>query len=130
MTRRKTPRYLDEQPIDLTRATDPEVTLAAHWRQLGGPELAWRYWFDAGRRTEFDFAHPATLTAIEVEGGVWSFGRHVRGAGYEADCAKYNRAAELGWAVFRFTPGMLDRDPVGCLLPVLRRVRGDAGGGL
>jgi hypothetical protein len=125
---RREPRYLQEQPIDLARASTAEASLHGYWAMLGGPQLAWRYWFDAGRRTEFDFAHPDSKTAIEVEGGVWSLGRHVRGAGYEADCAKYNRAAELGWVVFRFTPGMLDRDPM-ALLPVIRRCGGRGPGG-
>lgn len=50
----------------------------------------------------FDFAWPELGVAVEVEGGVWSGGRHVRGAGYAADCKKYREAQLHGWIVLRF----------------------------
>ena len=40
---------------------------------------------------------------IEYEGGVWSRGRHTRGAGYAADCEKYREAVKLGFRVMRYT---------------------------
>lgn len=55
------------------------------------------------RRWRFDFAWPGLRVAAECEGGIWTGGRHVRGAGYEADAEKYNAAALLGWVVLRFT---------------------------
>lgn len=60
--------------------------------------------FHPTRRWKFDFAWPELKIAVEVEGGVWSSGRHTRGAGFIADCEKYNEAARLGWRVFRM-PG-------------------------
>jgi hypothetical protein len=42
--------------------------------------------------------------ALEVEGGVFSRGRHVRPAGFIADCEKYNAAAIAGWRVVRCVP--------------------------
>lgn len=51
----------------------------------------------------FDFAWPHALLAVEVEGGTWSKGRHVRGQGYASDCEKYNAAQLHGWTVLRFT---------------------------
>jgi hypothetical protein len=59
--------------------------------------------FHAGRRWRFDLAYPASMVAFEVEGGVWTGGRHTRGAGYSADCEKYSVAAALGWRVIRAT---------------------------
>jgi hypothetical protein len=59
--------------------------------------------FDPARRWRFDFAWPARMVALEVEGGAWSGGRHTRGAGFTADIEKYNRAAVLGWTVIRAT---------------------------
>lgn len=45
--------------------------------------------------------------AVEVEGGVYSNGRHVRGVGFEQDCYKYNCAVARGWRVLRFTGTMI-----------------------
>jgi uncharacterized protein YndB with AHSA1/START domain len=60
--------------------------------------------FDPDRRWRFDYAWPDALVALEVEGGVFTGGRHTRGAGFLKDIEKYNRAAVLGWRVLRTTP--------------------------
>ncbi len=62
------------------------------------PERAWR----------FDYCWPDAKVALECEGGVWTQGRHARGAGMIEDMTKYNRATTLGWRVFRVTPSQLD----------------------
>lgn len=78
--------------------------------QLAGLPLPEReFLFHKRRKWRFDFAWPDLLIAVEVEGGVFSGGRHVRGQGYESDCEKYNEAQFLGWMVLRFTPGMIKR---------------------
>lgn len=66
-----------------------------------------QYCFAKPRRWKFDLAFPAKLLAVEVEGGTYSGGRHVRGKGFAADCEKYNRATELGWRVLRYTTEMV-----------------------
>jgi hypothetical protein len=63
--------------------------------------------FAAPRRWRFDFAWPAHMVALELEGGIWSGGRHVRPAGFEADCEKYSVAALHGWCVVRVTASQL-----------------------
>ena len=55
-----------------------------------------------GRRFRFDRGSRAHMLLIELEGGVWIQGRHVRGQGYITDCEKYNLAVLLGWRVLRF----------------------------
>ena len=78
--------------------------------QLAGLPLPEReFLFHKRRKWRFDFAWPDLLIAVEVEGGVFSGGRHVRGQGYESDCEKYNEAQLIGWMVLRFTPGMIKR---------------------
>lgn len=65
--------------------------------------------FHPERRWRFDFAWPENKVAMEIEGGVWSRGRHTRGSGFVKDIEKYNAAASLGWRVFRFTPQQVQR---------------------
>lgn len=96
-----------------------ENTFLFNWEALGGPLLNREFAFDGKRRWRFDFAHLPTKTAIEIEGGQWTGGRHTRGAGYAADCEKYNAAALAGWRVFRFTQSMLKR-PTLHLTPIIK----------
>jgi len=55
------------------------------------------------RKWKFDYAIPEKMIAIEIEGAVWSNGRHTRGLGYTKDIEKYNRAILDGWKLIRFT---------------------------
>lgn len=55
----------------------------------------------------FDFAWPELMVAMEVDGGTWSRGRHVRGKGFEGDCRKCNEAQLRGWCVLRVTTDMV-----------------------
>lgn len=61
--------------------------------------------FHPRRKWRFDYALPETLIkiAIEIEGGIFSGGRHTRGAGYQKDMHKYNTATKMGWKVYRFS---------------------------
>ena len=82
------------------------------WIAADGPPLEQEYAFHDARKWRADRAHLASRTLIEVEGGTHSRGRHVRGAGYAADCAKYNAATMDGWRVIRLTSDMLQPDYV------------------
>jgi len=78
-------------------------TLAFHIRSMRLPEPLREHWFHGRRKWRFDFAWPDHMLAVEFEGGVFVQGRHSRGAGFEADCEKYNTATLSGWRVLRFT---------------------------
>lgn len=65
------------------------------------------YRFHPKRRWRFDYAIPEHKIAIEVEGGVWTNGRHTRGKGYINDMEKYNEAVIGGWRLIRVTPDQL-----------------------
>lgn len=41
--------------------------------------------------------------AVEIQGGTWSNGAHVRPEQYKKDREKINHAQRLGWKVFEFT---------------------------
>ncbi len=60
--------------------------------------------FDNDRKFRFDFAIQDKKIAIEIEGGIYTNGRHTRGAGFEKDMEKYNLAIQNGWVVLRYTP--------------------------
>ena len=77
------------------------------WRMLGGAELVKEHRFHPERKWRFDYAHLPTKTAIEINGGVWSGGRHNRGAGYLRDREKVNTAQMLGWKVFELGTGQV-----------------------
>ena len=59
------------------------------------------------RRWRTDFAWPDMMLAVEVEGGIFTGGRHTRGSGFTADIDKYNALAMAGWKLLRVTGGMV-----------------------
>jgi hypothetical protein len=93
------------QETETLDAVSGPLETILHAAGLPPPEREHR--FALPRRWRFDYAWPAHRLALEVEGGVWTGGRHVRGRGYEADCEKYSEAALRGWRVLRVTPAML-----------------------
>lgn len=71
-------------------------------------ECEFRFATSIGRDWRFDFAWLPEMIAVEVEGGIYTRGRHVRIKGFYEDCDKYNAATAMGWRVFRFTKMHLD----------------------
>ena len=76
----------------------------AYFKECGLPAPETEFRFHSARKWRFDFAWPDKLIALEVEGAVWTGGRHTRGSGFKKDIDKYNNAGVLGWRVFRTTP--------------------------
>lgn len=72
-------------------------------------EIVKEHRFHPVRRFRFDYAIPSYKIAIEVEGGVWTNGRHTRGKGFLGDVEKYNQATVLGWRLIRCTPDTLTK---------------------
>ncbi len=94
------PRLGNDEHTALFRALCKRAGLPEPEREFlfAKPDRLWR----------FDFAWSDRGIALEVEGGVWTHGRHTRGKGFLGDMAKYNAAALRGWYVFRCTPRTLD----------------------
>jgi len=72
------------------------------------PEKEFMFAKSIGRQWRFDYAWPEQKLALEVEGGVWMEGRHVRGSGFIEDMNKYNCAAAMGWFVVRVIPAQMN----------------------
>lgn len=85
-----------------------EEQLLFQIKSVGLPEPERECRFHDVRRWRFDFCWPDRMIAVEVEGGVWSRGRHTRGKGFISDCEKYNMAAIMGWTVLRFPGDMIE----------------------
>lgn len=81
--------------------SEGEVTLARDLRALK-INFEQEYKFHPERKWRADFFITGTNILIEVEGGIWSGGRHTRGKGFIADMEKYNAAAVMGFKVLRF----------------------------
>ena len=72
-----------------------------------GVEVVREFRFHPQRRWRFDYAIPSERIALEVEGGVWTGGRHTSPRGFLGDIEKYNAAVVAGWRVVRTTPDRL-----------------------
>ncbi len=86
----------------------------------GLPEPVAEHRFHPTRRWRFDYAWPDHRVALEVEGGIWSGGRHTRGAGYLGDLEKYNAATLLGWRVLRTTPRSLMSEGINLAITAIK----------
>ena len=80
-----------------------EDELAAQMRLCHLPEFVRELRFHDSRMWRFDFAWPQFMVAVEVEGGIWNNGAHVRGKHVSSDCEKASEAAIAGWRVLRVT---------------------------
>jgi len=70
---------------------------------LGGEWWA-EWYFHPERKWRFDYALPELKIAIEIDGGLFTGGRHSGGMGQYKDFQKLNSASELGWLVFHYIP--------------------------
>lgn len=74
------------------------------FERSGLPTPDTEYAFHPTRNWRFDYAWPDQKVAMEVEGGIWTGGRHVSAAGFFKDMEKKNAAAILGWRILYITP--------------------------
>ena len=85
------------------RRPEQVTSLLLHITATGLPAPVEELRFHPRRLWRFDLAWPDRKLACEVDGAVWSGGRHTRGAGFTEDCNKFNEALLLGWRVLRVT---------------------------
>jgi hypothetical protein len=110
---------------------NPKIILA-FWADCGLPTAQVEFKFHPARKWKFDFAFGVvgarseelgdrmpgfdsdantkllaarfSPLAIEVQGAIWTGGRHSRGSGLVKEYEKMNAAAVLGWRVMYCTP--------------------------
>lgn len=85
---------------------DPFVQVCA---VFGLPEPKREYKFHPTRKWRIDYLFEANgrRVALEVEGGIWTQGRHTRGSGFKKDMEKYNAISAAGIILLRVIPGEL-----------------------
>ena len=107
----ETPRPRTVSLVREEQAPEPPAVPVSRFerllRSVGLPAPVREHRFHPVRRWRFDYAWIDHKVALEVEGGVWTGGRHTRGAGFVADIEKYNAATVAGWRVVRVVPGKL-----------------------
>lgn len=81
--------------------------LAFQCRAIGLPAPVLEYRFHPPRRWRVDACWPALWLAVEIEGGVFTRGRHIRPSGFLRDAEKYNQLALDGYTLLRFTPAQV-----------------------
>ena len=89
------------------------------WRCLEGPVLEREYRFHPERKWRADYAHLGSKTLFEIDGAVFSGGRHTRGVGFTKDCEKHLAAWLLGWSVVRLVGSQVTGDN---LEQIIRRI--------
>lgn len=101
---------------EMKKERDYATPIIAYSLSKGYPVPVSEYRFAPPRKWLFDFAWVDAKIALEIEGGVWSGGRHTRPKGFLGDIEKYNAAALAGWRLIRITPEQLT---AGDLFPIL-----------
>jgi len=86
------------------KAPKDRYCLATLFRQERLPEPVLEFQFHPLRKWRFDYALVGERIAIEIEGGVYTEGRHLRPLGYLNDLRKYRAAVLLGWRLLRYAP--------------------------
>ena len=85
------------------KAKAPDLFLKLLETKFKGVEVVKEYKFHPVRKWRFDYAFTEYMVEVEVDGGVWTGGRHINPSGYINDMEKLNTAASMGWLVLRIT---------------------------
>lgn len=102
--REKTMNKVIRRKVLSSTASD-KVDLFLNYLQQQFPqaEVVKELQFHPDRKWRFDYAFPSRKVAIEIDGAIWTLGRHNRPRGYLNDMEKLNTAASMGWLVLRFS---------------------------
>ena len=119
-----------KNPLKQSEEKQLEDSFHTYWLQLGDDTVIerqvncgfFKHYNKKGKRINtrhsFDFAFPALKIAIEIQGGIFGRGRHVRPIGYHEDRAKMRKAMALGWLVLEYTTKDVNEDPMSMIQEV------------
>lgn len=79
--------------------------------------------FSSVRRWRVDFAWVEQRVAVELEGGVYTGGRHTQATGFMKDCEKYNTLVLYGWRLLRFPSPQVKNDPMHVIAVIATALR-------
>ena len=98
---RKKPTKRKKSGVFTTKRSEGEQTLSL---QLKALKIAFQeeYQFHPTRKWRSDFYITDTKLLIEVEGGIWTNGRHTTATGYLGDMEKYNEVSKMRFFLLRF----------------------------
>lgn len=96
--------------VDYKKIIKPQTTIIYPqiWRNFKIPAPIPEYQFKIERKWKIDYAWPEMNIALEIEGGIWTKGRHITPKGYLKDLEKYNSLAEYGWLLLRYQPNKIN----------------------
>jgi hypothetical protein len=114
-TRQKRPQ------VQRTKAKRCGVALPALCRAVGLPEPEAEYRFHPTRKWRIDWYWQGPKVGLEIDGGIWTGGRHTRGAGWLKDAEKLNAAAAAGIRMLRATPSQVASGEILTLLETVLR---------
>jgi hypothetical protein len=94
-------------------------------KSFGIPKPVSEYKFHKKRKWRFDLCWPDHKLAFEIEGGVWTGGRHTRASGFVKDMEKYNQAACHGFYLLRTVPSDIESGEAALLVKQFFEGRND-----
>ncbi len=89
----------------IVRNADGADLLAWQLKAAGLVSFVREYRFHVERRWRLDLAFVEQCLGIEVNGGLYTAGRHSRAAGQEADYEKFAELAIVGWRLIVVSTG-------------------------
>lgn len=97
----------------MAKKSDLESSFDYYWQMLAPeyPTPIEEHRFHPPRRWRFDRAWLDAKVAVEIDGGTFKRGRHVRGMGYHNQLDKQNQAILDGWRILRYDTKHIHEDP-------------------
>lgn len=91
----------------MKKSTERYPLFLIQLKALDIPPPQTEYLFLPPRKFRADYAWPNQKFSVEVDGGIWIYGRHNRATGFLKDLERRNLATLAGWCTIHVTPQMI-----------------------